>query len=357
MRREKLFIVALLLLQGASASFNLRNAAFALSSEPQVFVQASYVLNGKPDVVASASRTPTAISRFAAPAVETPAPPVESEAEAPLAERALVVSFDGMRPDAIAAAPMPNLLRLMQSSAYSLTARTISYPTTLPSHTSMLSGMCMDKHGLGFNSRNLYRGYARGADIFDLLHEAGMKSVMVVAKDKLEQIPAPGTVDVFETFGYEVPIAEAAVGLMPDDFDFMFLHFPSADLTGHKRGWMSNTQLHVLSESDKALQKVLDGLDANGMRETTLVIVTADHGGHDRTHDGTQLVDYLIPWIVSGPGVIPGELQSPVKIMDTAATIAYALGLPVPGEWDGVPVLEVFGRVPQDVHYRVSPCE
>ena len=29
--------------------------------------------------------------------------------------------------------------------------------------------------------------------------------------------------------------------------------------------------------------------------------------------------------------------------MDTAATAAYALGLPIPAEWDGVPVLEAFG--------------
>ena len=29
--------------------------------------------------------------------------------------------------------------------------------------------------------------------------------------------------------------------------------------------------------------------------------------------------------------------------MDTAATAAFALGLPVPPEWDGVPVYEAFG--------------
>jgi hypothetical protein len=29
--------------------------------------------------------------------------------------------------------------------------------------------------------------------------------------------------------------------------------------------------------------------------------------------------------------------------MDTAATAAFALGLPIPAEWDGVPVYEAFG--------------
>jgi hypothetical protein len=29
--------------------------------------------------------------------------------------------------------------------------------------------------------------------------------------------------------------------------------------------------------------------------------------------------------------------------MDTAATAAFALGLPIPADWDGVPVYEAFG--------------
>ncbi len=41
--------------------------------------------------------------------------------------RVLILSIDGLRPDAISLAPMPNLQRLMQSSAYSLGAQTV-YP-------------------------------------------------------------------------------------------------------------------------------------------------------------------------------------------------------------------------------------
>lgn len=306
----------------------------------------------------SPSPAPTPVI-VASPTLEFAEPPQISAAEQEPAaiERVLVVSFDGMRPDAISAAGMTNLLQLMDSGAYTLSARTISYPTTLPSHTSMLSGMCMEKHGVSFNSRNLYRGYARGTDIFDLLHAADRESVMIVAKDKLEQIPAPGTVDIFETYAYEAPIAQAAAAIIPDGFDFMFLHFPSADLVGHKQGWMSPFQLNILRQGDAALGKVFSALDEAGLRETTLIIVTADHGGHNTTHDGSRIEDYLIPWIVSGPGVVPGELQSYVRTMDTAATVAYALGLPLPPEWDGIPVYEAFGIVSQDIHYRSGPCE
>jgi hypothetical protein len=44
----------------------------------------------------------------------------------------------------------------------------------------------------------------------------------------------------------------------------------------------------------------------------------------------------------------------PVNVMDTAATAAFALGLPIPPEWDGVPVYEAFGL---PVAGLAAPCE
>lgn len=357
MKRDLFFFIALLLSQLftlTSGGWQSRSAAADL---PQTAKTTSIAdVNSAP--VAGLIVPPPAPVFIATlqPKSEDNAPQNNIQAESKI-KRVLVVSFDGMRPDTIAAAPMPNLLRLMKNGAYTLSATTISYPTTLPSHTSMLSGLCMEKHGLGFNSRNLYRGYSQGVDIFDLTHNANMKSVMIVAKDKLEQIPAPGTVDVFELYPNEPLIAQAAIEMMPSDFDLMFLHFPSGDVIGHKWGWMSLKQLSAFNQSDEALGLVLEALEANGMRESTLVIVTADHGGHDQTHDGTKMEDYIIPWVASGPGVVPGELNSVVKTMDTAATIAYALGLPLQPEWDGIPIYEAFGVVPQDIHYLSSPCE
>ncbi len=87
--------------------------------------------------------------------------------------RALIISFDGLRPDAIELAPMPNLMELMKTSAYSpLNTRTIDYPATSPSHASMLSGLCIEDHGVIYNKFFMYMGYSKGVDIFDLAHEA-----------------------------------------------------------------------------------------------------------------------------------------------------------------------------------------
>ena len=95
-------------------------------------------------------------------------------------------------------------------------------------------------------------------------------------------------------------------------------------------------------------------LERRGLREETLIIITADHGGHSTTHGSSMPEDMTIPWIISGPGIAPGELSTKVFTMDTAATTAFALGLPLPTEWDGAPVYEAFG-MPLD-EFRKSGC-
>jgi predicted AlkP superfamily pyrophosphatase or phosphodiesterase len=129
----------------------------------------------------------------------------------------------------------------------------------------------------------------------------------------------------------------------PADFDLMFVHFPTVDGMGHEYGWLSPEQLSVAFRADQALGMLLAELDARGIRDETLVIVTSDHGGHDTSHGSRLPEDMTIPWIASGAGVQPVALTSPVTTTDTAATAAFVLDLPIPDEWDGVPIYEAFG--------------
>jgi len=247
-------------------------------------------------------------------------------------------------------APMPTLLGLLVSSAYSLRARTIYPSSTLPSHASMLTGLCPDKHGVDWNDYLPRRGYANGTDIFDLAHAAGLRTVMVVGKEKLRQVTEPESTDVFEFINdRDTVIAARVAELIPQGFDLMFVHFPTPDWMGHEYGWISPEQLSVLFRADQALATILSALDGTGLREDTLVIVTADHGGHKTTH-GTDLPeDMLIPWIAFGKGIVPRQLTTSVNTTDTAATVVWALGLPILPELDGMPVLEAFG-LPDQPH-------
>lgn len=263
---------------------------------------------------------------------------------APFARRVLILSIDGLRPDAISLAPMPNLMSLMQTGAYSLTAQTIHPSSTLPSHASMLGGYCPDVHGVDWNDYVPGYGYANGTDLFDIAHAAGLHTVMYVGKEKIQQVTEPQSLDqlVFVN-DRESVIMDRLIADFPQDFGVLFIHFPLVDGMGHVHGWLSPEQLSVAFRADEAFGRLLAELDVRNLRSETLIIVTADHGGHDYTHGTSRPEDMTIPWIASGPGIQPRGLNSLIHTMDTAATAAFALGLDYPEDWDGVPVYEAFG--------------
>ncbi|MFZ5911832.1 MAG: alkaline phosphatase family protein [Chloroflexota bacterium] len=300
-----------------------------------------------PTPLPSSTSTPTL------PPTETPTPlPTSTVTVTPLPRpaRALILSIDGFRPEAIELAPMPNLQALMQAGAYTLTAQTIFPSSTLPAHSSMLTGLCPSKHGVDWNSYLPERGYANGVDIFDLAQAAGMQTLMVVGKEKLRQVTEPESTDFFTYINdRDKVIAQEVVELIPHGFDLLFVHFPLPDGMGHEYGWLSPEQLSVLYRSDEAILSILQALEQAGLRDTTLIIVTADHGGHDTTHGSSLPEDMTIPWIAAGPGIQPGQLTTAVNTTDTAATVAWALRLPIPPEWDGLPILEAFG-LPDQPH-------
>jgi hypothetical protein len=287
------------------------------------------------------------------PPTDIPTAITAATEESPAAKikHVIIITYDGMRGDAVAAAPMTNLIAMMRAGAYTTTARTINYAVTLPAHASMLSGLCQSKHGVDWDVTTYYKGYSKGVDVFDAAHAAGLKTIMIVNKEKMRQLAEPETTDVFKiVYGIESVIMNAAIEQIPLGFDLMFIHFGSPDARGHKYGWMSDSYLKALRQGDQTLGLLLSALDQYGIRDSTLIIVTADHGGHDRGHVGTVIEDLHIPWVAYGPGVQPGELINPVSIMDTAPTVAYALELPSQPEWDGFPVYQAFGLPSLAVH-------
>jgi predicted AlkP superfamily pyrophosphatase or phosphodiesterase len=245
---------------------------------------------------------------------------------------------------------MENVLTLMHAGAYTLTAQTIMPSLTLPAHTSMLVGTCPAKHIVRWNEYVPENGYALGTDLFDLAHAAGLRTVMVVGKEKLRQITEPQSTDYFQFVDHsdkiEDPYSIAQLAnrqIAGEGFSLMFVHFPNGDLEGHDHGWMSRQQLQAYADDDVSFGHILETLKNQNMYEGTLIIITSDHGGHETTH-GTDLPeDMTIPWIASGPGIFPMQLTTKVNTMDTAATAAFALHLSIPLEWQGVPVYEAFG--------------
>jgi len=267
----------------------------------------------------------------------------------PQAQMVVIISVDGLAAEAFVNASTPHLDSLWQRGAYSWKAQTVLPSVTLPAHASMVSGLDVPRHGITWNDWLSERGYLRLPTIFTMAKEAGLKAAAFVGKTKLRHLVPPGAVDHFDIPGYWAKdiIPEAVDYLVREMPQLLFIHLPDIDTVGHASGWFSPEQLEAISQVDQAIGLLLEALRREGLWETTLIIVTSDHGGHDRVHGSDDPRDTTIPWMIHGPGVREGmELQGPIRVFDTAPTALWALGIRPPEEWDGRPVLEAFAPEP-----------
>ncbi|MEQ1731859.1 MAG: alkaline phosphatase family protein [Vicinamibacterales bacterium] len=252
--------------------------------------------------------------------------------------RVTIISIDGLRPDALFEAGAPNIIALAGRGAHTWRARTIMPSTTLPSHTSMLTGYAPDVHGISWDDYEPARGALSVPTLFGIAQAHGLKTAMVVGKEKFATFRDTGGCDSWVlTLRGDDDVASRAGALAGTSRpDLLFVHLPDVDLAGHASQWMSPQYLDAVRAADRAVGRLLASLPAD-----MTVILTADHGGHLNNHGTTDAVDITIPWIIAGPAIASGrDLSSSVATMDTAATAALILGVQLSPDAGGRPVLE-----------------
>ena len=108
------------------------------------------------------------------------------------AERVVVISIDGLRPDAIEAAQATTLQSLMMKGARGLHVETIRPSITLPSHTSMLTGLDFGHHPVVWN--NYRAGFIPVPTLFSVAAQVKKPSAMLFSKDKFHYLANPACV-------------------------------------------------------------------------------------------------------------------------------------------------------------------
>lgn len=284
--------------------------------------------------------------------------PVEAQTTRPEARirRVVIISVDGLRPDLALRADTPNIHALFNSGSYSFWARTTAESVTLPSHTSMLTGVVPVKHGIQWNfDLPLTRAvYPLFPTIFELARQCGYTTAMVAGKSKFVILAKPKTLNwefipyTEKIEDYEVADQAAAMILLHQP-DVLFVHLPGVDNAGHAFGWSSRQQMQAIAQADRAIGNVLWALDQRNLRDSTFILVTADHGGAGLSHGPDDDRSRHIPWIAVGPGIRRGlDLtiypNLVINTEDTFATAAYLMGIPIIRQIDGKPVMEILDR-------------
>ncbi|MFQ5502580.1 MAG: alkaline phosphatase family protein [Phycisphaerae bacterium] len=267
--------------------------------------------------------------------------PNSTSAQTPASSnRVLLVSCDGLRPDAIPLANTPVLKRLIDTGSYQSRALAELPPVTLPNHASIVTGLSVAQHGILFNT--FAPGRIDATTIFDVAESAGLGVGFFANKGKLAFLCEESAVDVWRITGDVDTLAnEVVAAIETHDLQLIFVHFGEPDGAGHQHGWMSEAYLEQVARVDAALGRILDALEAGNFLDQTLVIVTSDHGGHDHTHWLNIAEDRFVPYILNGPAIAPGRtLCDQIHAMDAAATALKWLDLPLESARDGTPIDE-----------------
>jgi predicted AlkP superfamily pyrophosphatase or phosphodiesterase len=275
---------------------------------------------------------------------------------APRAKYVFIISFDQGNPDLIQKAEMPTFHRLAAEGAHTWNAYTVVPSLTLPSHTSMLTGVGPQAHQVLWNSYQPTNGLVKVPTIFSLAKERGLKTAMFVGKEKFKHLELPGTIDEL-VWPQPDDDAKSVAKAFAAEFgktkpNLCFIHFRDPDTAGHAFGADAPEKIQALKDCDEALKIILDAIIAAGLGDKSVVILTADHGSHNTknkegktvgTHGGAETSDVLIPWIVWGKGVKKDfTITAPVVQYDTAATALWLLNVPLPESFWGRPVRSAF---------------
>lgn len=236
-----------------------------------------------------------------------------------------------------------NFRRLVDEGASTLNARTDWFMTiTLPNHTCMLTGRPVLKpkaqaetvpHGWVVNidpkpGETLHSGGNRNvpyiASTFDVVHDHGMSTGLFAGKSKFvlyerswdAQHGAPDTTgeddgrDKIDVYVNRADIQGAFLTAMEEQrFNYAFLHYLDPDAAGHGFGWGGEAWDKAVQNVDDRIGEILDLVEGDPeLAGSTVVIVSADHGGIDKGHSVSSVaINYTIPFFVWGAGVARGR--------------------------------------------------
>jgi arylsulfatase A-like enzyme/Tfp pilus assembly protein PilF len=298
----------------------------------------------------------------------------------------LLVTLDTTRADALGAyGARPSVTpRLDQLASEGVTfdwARTVT-PTTLPAHTSMLTGLYPHRHTVRDNSLSAVPLAA--TTVAERASAAGLATAAFVSAKVLDRAfgldqgfarysQPPREQDVVSSTGFSArsaaeTVAEASawLGELPADQPF----FAWVHLFDPHRPWVAgepwktrakgNPYLAEIAATDDAVGRLLDALRASGRYERTTIVVVGDHGeglgehGEDShayfVYDSTLRVPLILR---RADGARAGErVDSPVTVADIGPTLCEALGISNLPDADGMSLFAVAPPPSRGVYFE-----
>lgn len=254
-------------------------------------------------------------------------------------QHVVLVSIDGLRPDAIderADGTTPTLARMLRGPNTMNARADPEITITLPNHICMLTGLCAtgdEGHGwvengdppaIRHGGTFVKRTGKYVPSMYDVAHDRGAHTGVFVsktkfwlltqcygeaegAKDLLPPDHGRNKIDVFTYAPESAALAHQAAAWLRQQQSpsLSFVHFSDPDVAGHTLGWdMKPESLYLkgVSTADAALGILVAAIDASeNLRGKTALIITSDHGGGEPFKSHTvpsSALNFRIPFLV-----------------------------------------------------------
>ncbi|MBQ4259989.1 MAG: alkaline phosphatase family protein [Lachnospiraceae bacterium] len=255
-------------------------------------------------------------------------------------KKVILISVDGMRPDGFLNCKNAYIEQIMEKAYYTLDGKTILPSVTLPCHMSLFHSTTPERHGI---TTNIYLPMARPINgLFEQLKNAGKVCAMYYGWEPLRDVSRPGSlkfaeyINAYTEESADTSLTDSALArIRKSKPDFVFLYMVDTDEKGgHENGWMTDGYLKRISIAVDNIRRVIEECG-----DEYTVVITADHGGHDRTH-GTDLPeDTTIPMFYIGEDFEAGKRFTGGSILDIIPTIAKIMDVLPADEWEGTSVI------------------
>lgn len=280
---------------------------------------------------------------------------MSGQMEAQKIKHVVLIGIDGLGANYISKEEMPTLASLMTTGSYSMHARSVLPSSSADNWASMFMGASPEIHGYTeWNSKTpeipsyALDQYGLFPSIYTLLHEQKPKADIGVFYDwagigYLFPKQAVTQYVMSNSSTDEDIVQQATTYLKSNKPSLLLVYMSDPDGVGHSIGWGTPAYLQQESKTDQNIAKILTAIQDAGISDSTVVILSADHGGLNKGHGGKTLKEMEIPWVITGPGIKRGyEIKDSIMTYDTAATIAYLFKLKTPQVWIGRPVKAAF---------------
>lgn len=239
-----------------------------------------------------------------------------SNADQPVGEKVLLISFDGFRHDYLAKTETPNFDALIETGVKSEGLIPIFPSKTFPNHYAIVTGLYPENSG--FIGNNMYDSLMQarftirdreavenpdwygGEPIWNTAEKQGKKAgtMFWVGSEAPIQNMRPTH---WKTYNESMPDSARIDTVIKwlnygneKEVDLATLYFHFTDQVGHRYGPDSDETKEAIQYADDLVGYLIQQLDKNGLRSNTNILIVSDHGMTEISRNKIIVLDEFI---------------------------------------------------------------